>query len=288
TFFQSFNNRTARLISDVPKDWQRSAFQAINNLPHETCKPVHRKTLKESLKRLLRSNLVKNRGASSNGLGVPWIEFVAEENSKYPFAAILGLDAQTTPVQVFGFEELLFDSPKSWNKDDQDHVVRNAEAIVEAMSPLLIVSKSVQLVDPHFSFIRPTWERYEPVLRGLVKKLDQFNFGRGIKTVSIHTSDKLGSMSQQLENAAREWLPEGISVKVYHWPESKMHDRFVLTDVGGLYYGHGLDEASPGKAGEVLVSVLDHATYRQELGKVTGAPTRSYDVCGEVKNINNR
>jgi hypothetical protein len=275
-FFESFRNRSSRLIADVPRNWQQDVFHAINQLPHETCKPVYKKTLKENLKKLLRVNLNRNRGASSNTDNLLWKDFAVNENRDFPFAAIIAADSEVEPVQMYGFESLLFEYPECWNSNDQQHVERKAAAIVDAMAPLLFVSKSIRLVDPHFSFIRPTWDRYEPVLKELVSRLGQFYFGKGISSVAIHTSDKKGSMSQQLEDKTKRWLPSGIIIEVYHWPEDVMHDRFLLTDIGGLYLGHGLDEFAEGKAERVLVSVLENASYRTELAKVTGTSLYSY------------
>lgn len=276
TFFGSFNNRSSRLIADVPKNWQQDAFQVINKLPHETCKPVLKKTLKENLKKLLRENLNKNRGVTGTASGETWEDVVVQEDNKFHFAAAFSVAARTSPVKIYAFDDLLFSGPICWNSKDQQYVERKAKAIVDAMAPLLLVSKSIRLVDPHFSFILPTWGRYEPILKELVGRLGLFNFGRGISTISIHTSDKTGSMSHQLQEGVKRWLPGGVTIKVYHWPQGDMHDRFLLTDVGGLYFGHGLDEFSPGRSEKVLVSVLDNDTYRTELAKVSSVAPLSY------------
>lgn len=280
TFFESFNNRSSRLIADVPKNWQQSAFQAINTLPHEDCKPVYKKTLKENLKKLLRSNLIKTRGVGSNAAGLSWSDFTVKEHSEFPFSGIIGPLPKKDPARIYCFDSLLYDSPECWNKGDQQYVYRKAESIVDAITPLLLVSKTIRLIDPWFKLTRPTWENYEPVLKELARRLHQYNFGRGIKTLTIHTSDEWGSMAQQLVHETRPWLPEGVTIKVYHWPKGEMHDRYVLTDVGGLQFGHGLSEFSPGKSEQVRVTVLDNDSYRTELANVSGGEVLSYEAQG--------
>lgn len=31
------------------------------------------------------------------------------------------------------------------------------------------------------------------------------------------------------------------------WPKAKMHNRFILTDIGGVQFGHGLDARKEGQ-----------------------------------------
>lgn len=274
-FFQSFD-KSSRLISDVPKNWQREVYQTISQIPFEDCGPVYKKTLKNALSKLLRKNLVKSRASESNSSGLLWEGFIEQEHKVYPFSAIIGLKTQNAPVRIYNFDELVFQSPECWGFGDQMHVERKASSIVDAMAPLLSVSKSIRLVDPYFKFTRPTSDRYLPVLRELVSRLNSFNYGNGIKTISIDVSDEMGSGLQQLASAISSWLPDGVTIKISEWPHNDMHDRFLLTDVGGLMFGHGLDESTPGAAKQVLVSVLTNKSYRAELQKVSEGSVDRY------------
>lgn len=275
TFFQSFD-KSSRLISDVPKNWQRDVFLTIRLIPSGDCQPVYKKTLKNALAKLLRKNLVKNRASGRNLGGASWEDFVEKEHNLYPFSAIIGVSSKSESVNIYGFDDLFFNHPECWTFSDQQHVARKASSIVDVMIPLLSVSKSVRLVDPYFSFARPSSERYMPILKELVGRLDSFNYGKGVKTISIHVSDERASGPEQLASTISTWLPEGITIKISHWPHNTMHDRFILTDVGGLMFGHGLDEFSPGSPGQVLVSVLTNKSYKTELQKVSENPIKSY------------
>lgn len=275
TFFESFD-RSSRLIADAPKNWIRDAFDAINQIPHDQCGPNFKKNLKEKLRKLLNRNLLKNRHSQTNSESLPWNQFAAIEHKSYPFSAILGLNAESDPVRIFDFENILFEPPECWQAPTQKHVERNASAIVDVMESLLCVSKSIHLVDPHFTFTMPAWERFGPILKEIISRSDSYNFGKGIKSISIHTSDKFGNMSNELRTVTQRWLPEGIEIKVSHWAKATMHDRFLLTDVGGLNYGHGLDESGDQNSQTVLVTVLDHVTYRGELQKIIADPLIHY------------
>ena len=89
-------------------------------------------------------------------------------------------------------------------------------------------------------------------------------------------------MQQELEAKVKPWLPEGMIICCSQWPEKLMHDRFILTDVGGVFFGHGLDEHADGRLEDVLVSVLDHQSYRKERIKLNGLPVE-YSAVENIK-----
>jgi hypothetical protein len=272
-FFESFKNRPYRLIADAPKKWIREAYLAINCLPHDQCPPVMKKTLKENLNKLSKNSLCSNRSVDDWSRTKSWLDYAAREHEKHPFSAILGTESAPELVPVYCFSKLFFAAPPCWERVGQQHIKRNATSMVEAVLPLLKVSKQLLLVDPHFSLIQPNWERYKPLLKGFIQRASEFNFGKGIFKIEIHTSDERGGVQQELDAKVKSWLPEGMTVCCFQWPKKQMHDRFILTDVGGVSFGHGLDEFVEGRLKDVLVSVLDHQSYRTERVKLNGLPS---------------
>lgn len=279
TFFESFRNRPARLIADLPKKWIQEAFFAINQIPQEECGPVMRKTLKENLKKLSENNLCNNRTSGDRKREQVWLDYALEEHQKYPFSAILSsdIDAEET---VYSISNLFYNIPAYWNSPTQLHVKRNADEMITAIMPLLRVSKIVLLVDPHFSFTLPSWDRYRAILQKLIELSGEFNYGKGISSIDIHTSDRKGGLQAQLNQKIKPFLPTGITIRCFQWPESQMHDRFILTDVGGVSFGHGLDEHTDNNLDEVLVSVLEYQAFKKEKSKLNGTPVSQSLVVG--------
>jgi hypothetical protein len=281
-FFESFKNRPYRLISDAPKKWIQHAFLEINLLPHDQCPPVMRKTLKENLKKLSQNSLCSNRSVDNWSRVKPWLDFAVIEHEKHPFSAILGTESASKSVPFYSFSKLFVEAPPSWEDSGQQHIKREATIIVDKLLPLLKVSKQLLLVDPHFSLILPNWDRYKPLLKELILRANEFNFGKGIFKIEIHTSDIRSGLQQQLEAKVKPWLPEGMIVSCSQWPEKLMHDRFFLTDVGGVFFGHGIDEYADERLEDVLVSVLNHQTYRNERIKLNGLPVE-YSIIENIK-----
>ncbi len=274
-FFLSFQSRPQHLISDAPRNWARQALNHINTIPHEQCLPARKKALKGLLAVLVKDNLTKNRPVNRENQN--WLDCVVEEHQRFPFSALFGTDALQDPVPCYSFSDLVFDSPDCWS-NEQQHVERVADEMVSHIRPLLYISKTIQLVDPHIRFIEPGWGRYKGIIKELLENLHTYNFGRGINVLEIHTSDKYGNMSQELHDKAYGWLNAGVCIKVFHWPEKEVHDRFVLTDVGGINFGHGLDEFAEGRSAEVLVTPLNRKGYKVEKAKLHGIPSLVYEI----------
>jgi hypothetical protein len=279
TFFESFRNRPSRLISDLPKKWIQDAFCAINKMPHEDCPPVMRKTLKENLRKLSMNNLCNNRAVEEWDRNQGWVDYALTEHQKHPFSAILSSDNEAKET-VYSFSNLFYSVPAYWDSPTQLHVKRNADEMITAIMPLLRVSKIVLLVDPHFSFTLPSWDRYRAILQKLIELSGEFNYGKGISSIDIHTSDRKGGLQSQLNQKVRPFLPVGITIRCFQWPENQMHDRFILTDVGGVSFGHGLDEHTDNNLDEVLVSVLEYQAFKKEKSKLNGTPVSQSLVAG--------
>lgn len=146
--------------------------------------------------------------------------------------------------------------------------------------PLLRISKNVCLVDPHFSLQMPSWNRYKALLIKMIAMSGEFNFGKGVNRIDIHTSDRNGGLQIQLEQKVKPILPVELTINCFQWPENQMHDRFIITDVGGISFGHGLDEHADGKLDKVLASVLENQIYKKEKAKLTGTPIYQSVVVG--------
>ena len=80
-------------------------------------------------------------------------------------------------------------------------------------------------------------------------------------------------MQSSLDAQLLRHIPVGLVIDARMWPESMMHDRFVITDVGGLSFGVGLDESEGTSVSEVEVSLITDERRRKELTRYSGTPT---------------
>ena len=148
TIFDNFKPEQGKLIADVPQQWIREAYQAINKIPPDQCQPIMRKTLKNNLKILLKQSLCDSRKRIDwNRDEQSLLENMALQNNVYPFSAVITHEAQQDPVQTYSLQNLFITAPDCWNEPTQIHVKRNAKDIVDALAPLLSISTEMILID---------------------------------------------------------------------------------------------------------------------------------------------
>lgn len=276
TVIESFKPELGRLIADAPRRWVREANQAINSIPHEQCQPIMKKTIKSGLKKLLDQSLCANRTTGDwDRDGLSWVEYIANCNREYPFAAVITRDEVNEPVKTYSISNLFLNAPECWNHSLQVNIRRQAQDIANVMMPLLVIAREIHLIDMH---IYPNEAKYRNVLLEIISRCEKYNFGRGVKKLVIHTSDHRQDMQTSLQRNILPALPEGFELVCHQWPQAIEHDRFVITDVAGLSFGHGLDEGRRGMNEEVMVSLINDNQRRRLISKFSGVPTTSWII----------
>ncbi len=276
--FDYFEDNPSRLIADLPAKWQREVSVVINGLKDDGVRVVHRKTLKNKLQKLQR-NVCKNRAIATWSREENWLSRIEKEHARNPFDGILSSHSpENHESPVYALDNLLFDAPTFWSEPNQAHVKRTAAEIIGLSRSLLRVSKIVMLVDPYFSFSGAHWHDYRPLLEELFKINDQINFGLGMSRLEIHNSVKNTNSGGDLRSKVGPFKPQGLTVQRKTWAGEDMHDRFILTDVGGITFGRGLSEFIHSPDEDVLVSLLEPGTYKTEFAKLQGQPIERSEV----------
>ena len=187
SIFDNFRPERGKLVSDVPRKWIREAFQAIQSIPPDQCKPVMRQTIKVHLKKMLDHGLCTNRRSIDwCRTHDTWLQYVASHNSNYPFAAVIGEDSVEDPVKSYSLQQLFMNAPECWNEPTQIYVRRQAKDIVDALMPIFCISKQIYLIDRH---IYPNERKYNNVLLEIIKRSGQYNFGNGINKITLYSMD---------------------------------------------------------------------------------------------------
>jgi hypothetical protein len=234
--FDNFSQEQGRLIAGSPKDWQR---QVLKNIKKGEIQPVRKKSIKVKLKKLLKESLIKNRNLSSWDAECSWLENIAKENNIIPYAAVLTEQKQLNPIESYEASSLFLDAPECWSEHTQVSVVRKAKDIVDVIDPLLLLSQNIVIIDRYFKVGESTSAN---VLKEIIKRANKYCFGKGINKITIHVSDRYQNF-KSLGDSVQEYLPDGFTVLIYSWDDSIIwHNRFLITDVAGFDFGHGLSE----------------------------------------------
>ena len=199
----------------------------------------------------------RRRGTVANDQ--PWLPEAKVEHGQRPFHRLLSTsNAGGDDADVLLADDVDEATP-GWCMECGP-VRRTADAIATALAPMLRFAREVKLVDPYFGAPR-TYDRWlNTLLRVLEVAHERRRAGEGV-SIEFHTSvewarDKdpltdaeADRVASQMLRTCRDQLPRklpaGTAVTVVVWSEKdggeQFHNRFVLTDVGGVLIGTGLD-----------------------------------------------
>lgn len=250
---EKFGISEGRVISEFPSKWKK--------LVHEAAQQAHGgkaelAKIQERLRRLPKSALISLARPGGEG---DWLNIVKAEHQRQPFDWVLTKD----PVEIGQAVQLA-----AWNADHpslqnqrQLRIARTAEEMAKVCRPLLRVAKHVKLVDPHFDLNNRRFQ--EPLARFLeclpdCACIDIFVEGHAFNAKSaVH-----------LHHGADRFLPRvlhrGIQVQLWGHTKGRMHNRYVLTPMGGIAFGAGLDIAE-GDAAPTDEVILQEEHIRAEL-----------------------
>ena len=125
----------------------------------------------------------------------------------------------------------------------------------KAVSGMLRLCNSVVFVDPHF---RPQEIRFRRSLESFLNEVVNGRAARSMpKRVEIQTGDDLeySVFVSQCKANLPKIVPPGLKIRIIRLrqrPEGeKLHNRYILTDIGGVSFNTGLDEGDDGESDDL-------------------------------------
>lgn len=206
-----------------------------------------------------------------------WLPDAEVEHVQRPFHRLLSTNNPRNNADVLLAEDVDEETP-GWHMECAP-VRRTPDAIAAALAPMLRFAREVKLVDPYFDASKEDrWVR--TLVRVLEVAHQHRRAGEGV-SVELHTSverarDGEGLSDIEAERVASNIiqtckarlprkLPAGTAVTVVVWSEKdggeQFHNRYVLTNVGGVLLGTGLDAARVGRAAQDDFVLLQRKQY---------------------------
>jgi hypothetical protein len=250
-----FGLGTPRAMLELPSfsKWKRAVYAAASEfqLSQEDMKRI------EELFRLLGEHKCRRNHAVYDGL-LSWLENAEREYDRKPFAAILASMNPRAHRAVLVTDQLGPGEPR-WACVTGASPARTAEAIATALSAMLENCRVLHLVDPHFG---PENDRHRKVLEALMSVLADHEIVPDVVRVHcLAKSERTFFEGAATTMAAR--LPASITLEFARWRErpggDRIHNRYVLTELGGISLGIGLDAGDSGETDDLLL--LPHAQY---------------------------
>lgn len=281
-FTEKFDIAQGRLISRYPKRWKKIVYDSLAN-----CGEIERKRIEEGLLQIDARMLKRHHSWERQQ---DWLANAEAEHERRPFRAIVArLNARQQDFVLEG--DNLTDNHPLWKGNTSPIVPRTVQEMAACVALLLRASKEILFIDPHFG---PENARHRRPLEAFLAAILEQRCDEPPKKVEVHLSAK--SESKFFEDECKRRLPNivpnGIKVRLVRWQQrdggEKLHNRYILTDRGGVGLGVGLDDGTPGETDEF--KFFDDAVRERRWKQFTSEPAFDFvdDLIVEGKLIDKK
>lgn len=255
-FLDSFGPWEGRFLADFPTDWRahvRDHLKTVSN-----CREVERLRIIERINRIDKRTLSSRLGAKyikeKSFLDNAEIEHVRVPRRE--FRAIISLVASVGKEHILQGDSLDKSNPR-WGTETGFLVNRDSVSIISTLYTLISLSNHIMIIDPHF---RANRTEKSIVLEAICGALSS----SGVK-VDVHS--RLGEdkdpdyhwLRSEIEKKLPKKIPRGLTVRFSFWKERengpRLHNRYLITDIGGIKFGDSIEQDKAGKQDHL--SILD-------------------------------
>ena len=252
-FLREFGLGQGRIVSRYPKAWAKKVWDSFDGASQ-----MDRKRLEELLVRL-KETMVKRKDLAWDDAQESWRENAIAEHARHPFKAIMARSNPDACPAVLVEDDLAASPCSGWDVPHGLTVNRKAVDMTDAIRRLLGCCRWVKFIDPYFVKGKTG---HKKSLSAFMKILAAERPVGAPETIEIHTSGD-GATTEYLKDFFEKIIPAGLQVSLYRWQErpggQKLHNRYILTDLGGVSFLHGLDTGADGETDDI--SRLDREQY---------------------------
>ncbi len=243
-----FGIHRGRILCECPSSFRKKLKKAIYEAAGDD--HIERDRLVAEFEKMLDEGWVVRRGNSAyDHTQETWLCRILPEHRRQPFRGLICDGPKEIECVLNKYD--LRDANGFWFVDQTPLVKRTANEIAAAFAPLGRISTDLLIIDPYFGEKPHAFESIPAIVAASV--CDQSPLER----VEIHTvhgefkkdgkrlSEFERSIKHAMGTAFRSQLPRGLQLRVCIWEtlhdRDAFHDRYVLTNLGGVGITLGLD-----------------------------------------------
>jgi hypothetical protein len=264
-FYEKFGIGQPRMMAEYPKlqNWRRRVLQAAVGKGDMELQRV------TAMVAMLSETMISRKTAGYDG-NIEWLKNAEQEDSVSPFHAILALSNPRKHPSVLNAQVLGVSNDSKWHINKQlPDVPRKAPDIAEAVRPLLHNCHIAIFIDPYF-MVGDDWQKWQRPFGKFMQELPMERYGLTQLRVEFHSSVDMKNapsaefFKQRCMEKLAEHIPDGLSIRFKRWKQKpggkKLHDRFLITDIGGVDFSTGLDEGREGETQKI--SLLEQNAFK--------------------------
>ncbi|MDC0309301.1 hypothetical protein OAL72_00975 [bacterium] len=255
-YFDQLGTDHGRLLFKFPSKWPSKVLRSkfFNALS-----PINQTRVSEKL----RSDYFNKQKLSCtqkelNPTADTWIENTLMIHREHGVLDLIVTEEETNEHAIIISFDDVDSETMGWRVDRPWRVRRGANELAASAEQLLLKSRRTKFVDQHFHFDKP---RYVNTLKSFIKILEgnpcieSVEYHLGLNSAYFDNSlDNFKTLEFNLRDDYMPKAEESIlfnKLKFIFWHNDRetlhpgkrlLHARYLLTDVGGLNYEHGLDE----------------------------------------------
>jgi hypothetical protein len=266
---EQFGFDQGRILGMVPKTWRKFVNQAIKNAD-----PKHRKAIDIQLDRLAKARALQPLPA--NDIDTSWISAAINVPSEYLQGIIVDQRGEVEDFRIIEMKDS-FGESEVWKVATNALTSRDVKSMASQVSVLMRYAYEIKFIDPYFTgekrhldfVVQSLLHRSNSPLKAKVNI--EFHClwkrrqpGDDYATLRSQSRSCFDSLVQSTKDALSDLLRPSDSVNWCQWTEKedddhqRFHERYVLTDLGGIEFGGGLDTAGPGQ--QTSVNLLSKPT----------------------------
>ena len=188
-----------------------------------------------------------------------WLDNVEDEHIRWPFHAVLARENHCQREYVVCEDDVLDDKAKDWEAPSTVIVQRYANKMAECVAPMLRCATKILFIDPYFRANHDGDQHKDRHKKTLATFLRTVGARASQIKIELHTATQgeppdWETFRQECKEHLPSAVPPGATLTVHRWKNKveKLHNRYILTDIGGVLFGTGLDEGAPGATDDVV------------------------------------
>lgn len=268
-FADKFGLGSLRIVSRYPKRWKRLVWRAWERLQTGDTEIDHAR-MTELIEHLSEAMVRRTNTVVNPDHG--WLDDTTKEHQRVPFHAILARRNLAGHAGILTADDLDERTPL-WTIPRGVTIPRTAAAIADAVGNMLRIATEIAFVDPYFA---PHHERFRNVLEACLRACLRQRVGAPPR-IRILSADKNGAEETFFREECGRYLPgvipADLTVTIRRLRErqdgERLHNRYVLTELGGVSFGVGLDEAVAATGATDDLHVLDRGQYEERWRQYT-------------------
>lgn len=284
-FIEKFGISEGRLISKYPKKWKYFVYLSLaKNAKYPKSAEIEI-NLKEEIDKIDPNIIAPARKNYFWDHKTSWLISAVEEHKRKAFHAIISNERHEECSELL-VADFLNEKHKLWKSQRELCIPRDKKELAKALSLFLQVSQDIVFIDQYF---RPGKDEFISTFKYYLKNLFVFEYKRTRINVKIFTSYINEIDHKWFYKACDEHfsyiIPKGLSMKICRVifsgedvESDDMHNRYILSERGGVRFAWGLDSGKPNKNDDI--SFLDEDVYQKRWSQYCGKRL-GYDIFDE-------